>query len=479
MTKTVLATRQFTTADQTAFADFSGDRNPMHLDPISARRTQAGDVVIHGVHGLLWALEVLAAKGHLVHPVTGIQASFRRFIYLNQEAELHLVEVTPVKITAELSCSGSTASVITVKFAGPPTTNEPILVGGPETIISEHPLEPDPTALDGLQGWLRLSSGGLAMDLFPACSQYLGERRVEVLARLSTVVGMVCPGLHSIFSSLSVDVLEDEPGGSKLAWKAMVPDPRYARVVVAASGPGLQGELKTLVRPAPVKSVNARDIASRVMPDEFADRRVVVIGGSRGIGAVTAKLLAAGGAEVAITYLVGKADAELVVADIRGEKGKARALQFDVLGDFEPLEDVLKNSTHIYYFATQPITRQAAQVYSPATFQAFNRIYVDGFYAMAMAADPSNRDLSILFPSSVYVAERPRGMTEYAMSKAAGEQLCQDLMRAYPRLSITAPRLPRILTDQTALAIPIKAEAADAVMLPLLRTERTHTTPSE
>ena len=35
-----IARRRFTMADQEAFAALSGDRNPMHLDPVYARRTQ-------------------------------------------------------------------------------------------------------------------------------------------------------------------------------------------------------------------------------------------------------------------------------------------------------------------------------------------------------------------------------------------------------------------------------------------------------
>ena len=58
----MLASRTFTEADQIRFADVSGDRNPMHLDAVKARRTQAGLPVVHGVHLLLWALDVLARE---------------------------------------------------------------------------------------------------------------------------------------------------------------------------------------------------------------------------------------------------------------------------------------------------------------------------------------------------------------------------------------------------------------------------------
>ena len=57
------------------------------------------------------------------------------------------------------------------------------------------------------------------------------------------------------------------------------------------------------------------------------------------------------------------------------------------------------------------------------------------------------------------------------MAKAAGEVLCEDLQRAMPGLTIRAPRLPRILTDQTAVVPPVDTEDAVEVMLPLLRSE--------
>ena len=49
--------RTFTADDQTRFAQVSGDYNPMHMDALQARRTQAGAPVVHGIHLLLWALK--------------------------------------------------------------------------------------------------------------------------------------------------------------------------------------------------------------------------------------------------------------------------------------------------------------------------------------------------------------------------------------------------------------------------------------
>jgi 3-oxoacyl-[acyl-carrier protein] reductase len=60
------------------------------------------------------------------------------------------------------------------------------------------------------------------------------------------------------------------------------------------------------------------------------DRVVLVTGASRGIGAATAKLLAAHGAAVAVNYLQNEAAAKAVVNTVKGFGGRAVAVQADV-----------------------------------------------------------------------------------------------------------------------------------------------------
>jgi acyl dehydratase len=58
-----ISSRVVSEAMQEQFARLSGDRNPMHMDAVAARRTQAGKPVVHGVHTLLWALNLVWADG--------------------------------------------------------------------------------------------------------------------------------------------------------------------------------------------------------------------------------------------------------------------------------------------------------------------------------------------------------------------------------------------------------------------------------
>jgi acyl dehydratase len=58
-------TRTFTPADVEAFAGISGDRNPLHFDPIFAERTRLGRLVVQGglTTGLFNALVAMELPG--------------------------------------------------------------------------------------------------------------------------------------------------------------------------------------------------------------------------------------------------------------------------------------------------------------------------------------------------------------------------------------------------------------------------------
>ena len=58
----ILGEKIFSIKDQENFADFSGDRNPIHIDPLQARKTHAGECVVHGINAFLWALQLLISR---------------------------------------------------------------------------------------------------------------------------------------------------------------------------------------------------------------------------------------------------------------------------------------------------------------------------------------------------------------------------------------------------------------------------------
>jgi NAD(P)-dependent dehydrogenase (short-subunit alcohol dehydrogenase family) len=257
-----------------------------------------------------------------------------------------------------------------------------------------------------------------------------------------------------------------DPNG--IAFRTVRADERFRRVDMTVAGDGLSGQVSTFVRSPTIEAPSFAQLGGHVTLGEFAGAKALVVGGSRGVGALTAKLLAAGGAQVVVTYARGRSDAESLCSEINAAYGTGvcSALALDAMQSVAPQLAGVK-ATHLYYCATPQIFVQKSAVFVPALYAEFSRVYVEAFYETCMAV--MDGVLSALYPSSIAVTARPEGMTEYSMAKAAGEMLCADMQQAVPNLRIVINRLPRILTDQTATVAT--AESADpiGVMLPLVR----------
>jgi hypothetical protein len=308
-------------------------------------------------------------------------------------------------------------------------------------------------------------------EQFPGASRLIGSLGVATLGCSSYLVGMIVPGLHSIYHQAELRFSAPGDHLEVLRFKVTAVDPRFRRVIIDIAAPGVHGSLTTEIRPAPVNQASIASIAPMVTPGEFARQVAMVIGGSRGLGETTAKIVAAGGGKVIVTYAQGASDAGRVAAEIINWGGHCESVAYDVLADaLQQLRQLGTPPTHFYYFATPTISRRKSTLLAPALVEKFNAFYVRGFLELVNAARQlCPQGLSIFYPSSVYVQQRPLGMIEYAMSKAAGEALCVDIARSMPEVRLLVERLPLLLTDQTAALIQDDAGDPSRIMLPIIR----------
>ena len=315
-----LATRTFAMADQTRFAALSGDCNPMHLDAVVARRTPAGAPAVHGVHMLLWALDAFARADGGRKPVRRLTARFKRFVAINEAVAINVTKRTEASVWLDLAVSGLSAAQIAVDFGAPV-----MLAETPSGAALSAPATPHDLSFDemqGLSGKLAFASPPEAVaSMFPRASDWLGARRVAALAASTLLVGMVCPGLHSMFSSVIVDACDEPEPHDRLGFKVVRTDPRFRSVRMGVAGGGWTGAVEAFARLPPVPQARSHELAGIIRPAEFAGSLALVVGGSRGLGELTAKLLAAGGAKVVVTYRVGADEAEAVKSEIRAAGG--------------------------------------------------------------------------------------------------------------------------------------------------------------
>ncbi|MBV8716023.1 MAG: SDR family NAD(P)-dependent oxidoreductase [Chloroflexi bacterium] len=216
-------------------------------------------------------------------------------------------------------------------------------------------------------------------------------------------------------------------------------------------------------------------VVQQVNSDQFVGQRALIIGGSRGLGEVAAKILAAGGADVHLTYASGREDALVVAADIGRWRSTPHVLRFDAVdknSHIEPGEDVRWCPTHVYFFATPSIQFGSRRRWDQALFERYCAFYVHGLARsveqISILADPTKQPVTVFWPSTEYIDQPPPGGAEYVAAKAAGEGLVVALRRLRPHWRFVSPRLPRLLTDQTSYGTSKTGDAL-AYLLPLIR----------
>jgi acyl dehydratase/NAD(P)-dependent dehydrogenase (short-subunit alcohol dehydrogenase family) len=471
----MLASRVFDSDDQARFAALTGDYNPIHMDPIAARRTQAGAPIVHGIHTTLWLLDTIAAHHPEIPGIATLDVSYPEMIYVGDQVEAEVIKLSAESLRVRASVGGLEAVRITATLAAasPPSSGR----GTNLTPMPSQAMTPRDLSLSdmaGQHGKVRIAASAMQKQ-FPHAARLLGPDRLAALGCSSYIVGMIVPGLHSLYVGLKLRVVAATER-DELAFDVQSVDPRIRQVILGINGGGLSGSIETFSRLPPVAQPSTAAIASSVSSHEFDGAVALVVGASRGLGEVTAKIIAAGGGRVILTYASGKSDAERVAEDIGNWGGRCDLISYDIREDaYRQMSGLREPPTHYYYFATPAIARRKSNVFVPERFDQFNEYYVYGFQRLVEAGlrlRPGG--IAVFYPSTTYVQNRPAKLTEYAMSKAAGEILCSDISKYRRGIRILTHRIPRVSTDQTASIVPVETSDALSVMLPIVR--RMHAT---
>lgn len=181
----------------------------------------------------------------------------------------------------------------------------------------------------------------------------------------------------------------------------------------------------------------------------------IVTGGSRGIGAATARRLGADGARVVVNYTRAAAAADEVVREIRDAGGDAIAVRADV-SDRAQVAQLVKATVDRY--GTVDILVNNAGVVEPAALADITDEQLDrqfdvnlrGALYAAQAAVPAFRDGGRVVNVSSIVAEAPpAGLAVYSATKAALEALTRSLAAelAPRRVTVNAVSPGATVTD--------------------------------
>lgn len=462
-----MRTRRFTQTDQLAFAGLSGDCNPLHFDPVVARRTLIGGVAVHGIHLVLWALDEFAAQARL-SGFHRLRVLFDRAALVDEDISLDWHDAGDRLIARLQGPSGNLLRITMVPQVGGnddwvPADNQNALA------CESHVL----AELDNRSGELPLTLPDVWKALFPNLAGGFAERQLAMLLGTTRLVGMICPGLHSIYSALELENSINPDSDIVLRYHVIRADRRVHLVDMAVNGAGLRGMVSAFVRPPPYRQPPLGALLKEVAPNAFTGQRAVIVGGSRGLGELAAKLLCAGGAAVTITWQQGLNDARAIALEAAEVGRTIEVAQFDIAA---PPQAPPPGApfTHLYYFATSRISAGRPGQFDTALFSRMIGFYVVGLArCVAWFEGVSTRPAYIWYPSTIFLQEPDPHFAEYAAAKACGEQLCERLNAQLTGIQITVDRLPRLPTDQTqALTESGTAHGAQVMASVLLHCAR-------
>ena len=455
--KLFVASRKFSLADQIAFAKFSGDFNPIHIDPIVARRTISGQCVVHGIHGLMWALDSFIVKLNLIP--SDIIVKFVKPIFLDEEV---ICTYCPITKSLQITKESIILSDINLKFNSIINFFNFNLSCNP---TQNFPIDRDINDLANLpiQDFFYKGDINLTHLLFPNLIKSYGREACCELATISEIVGMQTPGLHSFFLSARINFKQNKFVSNFFIEHI---DFRFNLLKISINANSFTCKVDAILRPKPAYGTSLINMRSMVDDSEFCNVNALIIGGSRGLGESVAKLIALGGGESLITYSNGYDDC-LSLSNSISKIGKKCSIAKITIPDDLHLFEKLENFNHIYYFPTPKIFGKRNVQYDKNLYNIFYEIYVNSFKKLLEIFSKTQKKISIFYPSSISVNNPLPELAEYIEAKIVGEKLCKKFN--HKNITILISRLPRTKTDQTMSLLEAKSKNPEDVMLPLVR----------
>jgi NAD(P)-dependent dehydrogenase (short-subunit alcohol dehydrogenase family)/acyl dehydratase len=439
------------------FAEASGDRNPLHLDEAFARQTPFGRCICHGA--LVTTAALGATEAEALLRVQALDLQFKQPVFSDEQYWISSARSDEEGVRIEVTGRGILAATITV------TTDSSAmpLPPAPEQRRLAHAPTPSQGTFDELSRVDEPVTQRYAcrLDALTELAAELGAASVPDsillwLSAASYTVGMLIPGQDALFAGARI-VRSSGAQSGMLSASVRQADDRTGLFIVDADldqgSASAKMTLQAFLRP--VLETPRRASIATYLPEstDLSGRNIVVVGASRGFGAVLTGALATQGATVWALFAQSEAPAERLRSEFGSDR--IRLLQLDAT-DVEQVRAAFEAVRIEAGLVDAIILNAAPSPYDtalhPGASRAALRFLED---AVALIIVPLAEGLPFLSPqgslvvmSSTALDDLPAAWPHYVIAKAAAEEAAAYCAR-HTSARVLVVRAPKMWTDVT------------------------------
>ena len=444
--KKITTIKTFLIRDSIYFAKLSGDFNPVHLDKEFASKSIQGERVVHGINSVFWALNFFFEKKS-GYSLSKINIDFKNPIYFKKKVFLDIEETSENIYNFSIYDKISKKVFFSIKVTKAKFRIRVLKTKGfRKPLVEEIDVEKHNNKDEKLD--VRFNNKILQSDyvnLYRNVDHYI----LGALLKSSYIVGMKMPGKYSTFISLKAVV---NSKSNYLRYSLDSFDKRFNLLTINIKGI-LNGSIHAIRTQRHVNIMPVNEIKRFLSKDlsYFKNKKILIIGGSRGLGAYMVKIFSLLDAEIKFSYFNNKKNAKDITNEIFIElKKRISSSKINVLkNDLNELKNFMPDL--VFYMATPKIGKiKNNKIIDEDKLQTFYNYYINGFLNVYnFYSAENNNQVRYFYPSTNFITNKDLASSEYVIIKKLAEKICNILNNnASNKNKIFFPRIKPLLTDQ-------------------------------
>ncbi len=457
--------------DMEWFSVISGDYNPIHMNAEYAAVTPYGKQVVYGVLGVLKVIDkCIATVGRPIR-ITSLDVDFRNPLFVNEEYDYTWDVIGEKKLNIGINSQGKVMTFITLGFDDK-HVNKCRLETDHSHINNNNKqaLEPSPSEIISFK-----ETGEYSLSLQPGVIERLEELSIDnyvvcIMAFASCLVGMKNPGKRALLEKLKIDFDGcDDYTKTDYFIRTVKYDEKIQKIVMKgmlnSADSSANVVLESYVRPElewsydNSTSIIEGSVLSRCL--EFSGKNILILGGSRGLGADFALQVASLGGNIFINYGHHKAFADNIVDKIKAEGSTVAAFCADI-SSFEDVQglyaDIIAEYGRIDVVINCAYPHIEIDRVEDFDFRSFNE-RVEKPLRMTLntlrifAPELNKNKGRYICISSIYAKQIEPDYFSYSMAKEAIEKTVLHFDKKYPNIKFAVMRSSKFLSNQNCTNI--------------------------